>query len=47
MAAQQAVEKWKNFSSEESSAYLKENFNSLWKEHDINNKNFIDVTEAY
>ena len=28
-------------------AYLKENFQTAWEEHDVHNKNKIDITEAY
>jgi len=47
LAAVQCVERFRNLSGAENTAYLKENFATAWGEHDIHAKNKIDITEAY
>ena len=33
--------------SDDANQYLKENFETSWNQHDINNNKAIDITEAY
>ena len=47
LAAEKAIEKWRGLSGDDNQKYLKENFENVWAQHDINNKKAIDVTEAY
>ena len=47
ICAQKYIEKWRHLTGAENQAYLKENFQSAWEEHDVHNKNKIDITEAY
>ena len=46
-AAQKCVEKFRDIHGAETTAYLKENFDAAWAEHDIHDKKKIDITEAY
>ena len=31
----------------EAADYIKENFDNLWKEHDVRDEKILDVTEVY
>ena len=47
IAAGKALEHWMGIKGDENSQYLKDNFQTIWDEHDVHHKNKIDVTEAY
>ena len=47
LCAAQVLKKFRHLNGQESKDYIAGNFQKAWDEHDIHQKNIIDVTEAY
>ena len=47
LIAPAVLKKFRNLSGTEAKDYISTNFQKAWDEHDIHQKNVIDVTEAY
>ena len=46
-AAPLILKKFKGITGEDAKSYIKENFETAWKEHDVKDEQKLDVTEAY
>ena len=46
-AASLVLKKFKGITGKDAQSYIAENFETVWKEHDVKDEKKLDVTEAY